>query len=83
MTFNLQIKYDIITFRDAHIFQKSINHLKILGAIGNMKQVPQILGTTLQNLVTQATWYPAFEHPCIHTYMIQSHKPPVRPTFTK
>lgn len=83
ITFNLQIKYDIITYRDTQIFQKSLNHLKILGAMGNVKQVPQILGTSPQNLVTQAIWYPAFEHPCVHSYMIQSHKPPFLPAFTK
>ena len=65
------------------IFQKSINHLKILGAMGKMKQVPPTLGTSLQNLVTQATWYPESEHPCIHPYVIQSDKPPVLPPFTK
>jgi len=30
---------------------------------GNLKQVPQILGTTTQNLVTQVTWHQGFVHP--------------------
>jgi hypothetical protein len=50
--------------RDAHMAQKSRNHLKILGArsVAWSKfhtEGPQILGATVKNLVARATWWPA------------------------
>jgi hypothetical protein len=56
--------------RGPQIFQKSRSHLKIPGArtVAWSKfhtHDPQILGATIQNLVTMATWYfdPVFLHP--------------------
>jgi hypothetical protein len=52
----------------AKLFQKSRNHLKILGGrrLTRSKfhtEDSQILGTIIQDLVTTATWHPAFVHP--------------------
>jgi len=53
----------------AQILQKFMNHLKIFvsecshAAISIQKE-SQILGETVQNVVTMVTWCPAFLHPC-------------------
>ena len=57
-------------YRSAKIFQKSRNRLKIPGARRMTKskfhsEEPQILGTTMQNLVTTVTWHPAIVHACM------------------
>ena len=57
----------------AQIFQKSRSDLKILGARRVTcsrlhTEGPQISGDTMQNLVAQTTWRPAFVHPCHVVY---------------
>jgi hypothetical protein len=51
--------------RGAQIFQKSMGHLKILGAsmvlrIKFQTEDPKILHATIQSLVTTVTWHPGF-----------------------
>jgi hypothetical protein len=56
-------------------FQKPSSHLKTLGArrvIWSKLHNEQlhILGATLQNFVTQATWKPTFVYPCLRKWTI-------------
>jgi hypothetical protein len=56
-------------YKEAHIFQKSSSHLKILGAwrltCSNFHtKDPQILVMTVQNLFNMATWWKGFVHLC-------------------
>jgi hypothetical protein len=56
--------------RVEQIFQMSSSNLKILAARTLTYRTfhpedPQIIGTTLQNLIARVTWRPRFVHTCI------------------
>lgn len=58
-------------YRSAPVFQKSRSHPKIPGTRRTTwskfhTEDPQILSTTVQNLVTTVSWYPGIVHPCIN-----------------
>ena len=58
-------------YRSAPVFQKCRSHPKIPGTRRTTwskfhTEDPQILGTTVQNLVTTVSWYPGIVHPCIN-----------------
>jgi hypothetical protein len=58
----------ISSIRGAQVFQKSRSYFKIMGTIRVTfckfhTEDPQVLGTTIQNLVTRMTWHSVFVHP--------------------
>jgi hypothetical protein len=58
----------MMMIRGAQIFQKSGCHQKVLGTRRVIRSTfhsehPQILGTTVQNLVATVTWRLGFVHP--------------------
>ena len=49
--------------RISNIFQKPRSHPKLLSTRRDMKRVPQVLGATVQNLVSTAIWLLKSVHP--------------------
>jgi len=57
----------ISSVREAQVFQKSRSYFRILGTrrvifSKFLSEDPQVLGTTIQNLITCMTWHPGFVH---------------------